>query len=102
MTTFCIGHTDTVKSIWYVVDAVNKHPDFQIWYPSSHEEQRAIAEGFLENTEWAFLLYNPTKEADSVTGFSWDGGYNSKTISHMIVRCTIAYPILNCSFTIFF
>jgi hypothetical protein len=43
MTTFCIGHTDTVQSIWYVVDAINKHPNFEISYPSSHEEQRAIA-----------------------------------------------------------
>jgi hypothetical protein len=46
MTTYCLGHTDTFKSIWYVVDAINAHPDFQISYPTGHNEQRAIAEGF--------------------------------------------------------
>jgi hypothetical protein len=54
MTTFCIGHTDTVQSIWYVVDAINKHPDFEILYPSNHEEQRAIAEGFRKVSDANF------------------------------------------------
>ena len=26
MTTYGIGHTDTMNSVWYVVDAINKHP----------------------------------------------------------------------------
>jgi hypothetical protein len=26
MTTYGIGHTDTMNSVWYVMDAINKHP----------------------------------------------------------------------------
>ena len=46
MTTYQIGHTDVMLSIWYVVHAINAHPDLKIKYPSSHDEQRAIANGF--------------------------------------------------------
>jgi DDE superfamily endonuclease len=46
MTTYCIGHTDTINSIWYVVDAINRHPRFKIVYPDNHDQQRSIAEGF--------------------------------------------------------
>ena len=46
MTTFGIGHTDTFNSFWYVVEAINKHPNFVIAYPEDHDVQRAIAEGF--------------------------------------------------------
>jgi hypothetical protein len=46
MTTYQIGYTDTVNSIWYVVEAINTHADFNISYPSDHGEQRAIADGF--------------------------------------------------------
>ena len=47
MTTYGISHTDTLLSVWYVVDAVNNHPSLQIVYPADHEEQRSIARGFL-------------------------------------------------------
>ena len=30
MTTYGIGHTDTIESCWYVVDEVNNHPNFTI------------------------------------------------------------------------
>ncbi len=47
MTTYSIGHTDTIKSVWYVlVDAVNRHPRFNIVYPDDHDTQRSIARGF--------------------------------------------------------
>jgi hypothetical protein len=46
MTTYGIGHTDTVNSCWYVVDAVNEHPDFAIKYPDDHAVQHSIAVGF--------------------------------------------------------
>ena len=46
MTTYSIGHTDTIKSVWYVVDAVNRHPRFNIVYPDDHDKQRSIARGF--------------------------------------------------------
>ena len=54
MTTYCLGHTDTINSIWYVVEAINSHPEFQISYPARHEEQRAIAEGFRKVSDANF------------------------------------------------
>ncbi len=46
MTTYRVGNTDTVNSCWYVVDAVNEHPDFAIKYPDDHAVQHSIAAGF--------------------------------------------------------
>ena len=46
MTTYGIGHTDVLNSIWYVVEAVNRHPRFNIVYPEDHDKQRSIAQGF--------------------------------------------------------
>ena len=48
MTTFGIGHTDTINSFWYVVDAINGHPSFNIEYPDNHGKQMTIAQGFHE------------------------------------------------------
>jgi hypothetical protein len=46
MTTYGIGHSDTVQSYKYVVDAINSHPKFNIEYPKDHDDQRQIARGF--------------------------------------------------------
>jgi hypothetical protein len=46
MTTYGISHTDAIKSCWYVVDAVNSHPNFKIVYPEKHDKQQSIAKGF--------------------------------------------------------
>ena len=46
MTTYGTGHTDTIKSFWYVVDAINRNPKFKIEYPKDHDQQRRIAQGF--------------------------------------------------------
>ena len=48
MTTFGIGHTNTFNSFWYVVEAVKKHPNFDILYHEDHDAQRAIPEGFFK------------------------------------------------------
>jgi hypothetical protein len=48
MTTYGIGHTDAINSCWYVVDAINRHPHFNIAYPVDHNVQHAIAEGFRQ------------------------------------------------------
>jgi hypothetical protein len=48
MTTYGIGHTDTINSYWYVVDAINRHPRFKIVYPDDHDKQRSIAQGFYD------------------------------------------------------
>ena len=39
MTTYQIGQTDVMRSVWYVVDAVNSNLDFNISYPTDHNEQ---------------------------------------------------------------
>jgi hypothetical protein len=46
MTSYGIIHTDAINSCWYVVDAVNSHPNFKIAYPEEHDKQQSIAEGF--------------------------------------------------------
>jgi hypothetical protein len=48
-TTYGIGVCEIYKSIWDVVDAVHSHPDFEIKYPTLHDEQIKIAECFLKN-----------------------------------------------------
>ena len=48
MTTYGLGHTDTINSYWYVVDAINKHAGFNIMYPDNHDKQRSIAQAFYE------------------------------------------------------
>jgi hypothetical protein len=45
MTTYGFGHSDTVRSDWYVIDAINSHPNFKVEYPEVHEDQRQIACG---------------------------------------------------------
>ena len=54
MTTYCIGYADMMLSVWYVVDAINSHPEFKISYPSQHEKQHAIAEGFRNKSGACF------------------------------------------------
>jgi DDE superfamily endonuclease len=46
MSTYGIGHTDTINSCWYVIDAINQHPNFNIEYPTDQDKQRQIARGF--------------------------------------------------------
>ena len=48
MTTYGISHTEKVNSFWFVVEAINKNPNFNIERPSDHEEQKQkrIAQGF--------------------------------------------------------
>lgn len=40
------GTNEVLKSVWMVVDAVNLTPSMNIKFPTSHAEQRIIAEGF--------------------------------------------------------
>lgn len=57
--TYGIGHTNTMNSVWYVVDTINtmnsvwyvvdtinRHPCFTIVNPDSRDHQRSIAKGF--------------------------------------------------------
>jgi DDE superfamily endonuclease len=54
MTSYGIGHSDTMRSYWYVVDAINSHPNFKIEYPKDHEDQRQIARGFQKVSRAGF------------------------------------------------
>ena len=38
MTTYGIGHSDTINSCWYVLDAINRQPSFDIAYPADHDK----------------------------------------------------------------
>jgi hypothetical protein len=54
MTTYRIGHTDTINSCWYVVDAINRHPRFNIAHPDNHDKQQSIAKGFYKASRAGF------------------------------------------------
>jgi len=41
-----IAPSEVMNSVWIVVDAVNKCREFDIEFPSDHDEQRRLAEGF--------------------------------------------------------
>jgi hypothetical protein len=41
-----VSHTEVLKSVWCVVEAVNNVEEFFILYPADHQEQRKIAADF--------------------------------------------------------
>lgn len=43
---FGISNSEVLESVWEIVDAIHKYPEFEMQYPSSHEKQEQIAEGF--------------------------------------------------------
>jgi hypothetical protein len=43
---FSVGHTDVLDSVWFIVDAINTHPEFKLQYPDSRQIQESIAAGF--------------------------------------------------------
>ena len=52
-----IGHThgvnalnEVLRSVWYVVDAVNRTSSMDIKFPTSHEYQKKVARGFKEKS----------------------------------------------------
>ena len=46
MTMYGIGPSDTIRSYWHVVNAINSHPNIKVEYPKDHEDQQQIALGF--------------------------------------------------------
>jgi hypothetical protein len=54
MTTYIIGHSDTINSCRYVVEAINRHPRYDIAYPANHDKQRSIAKGFYDISRAGF------------------------------------------------
>jgi hypothetical protein len=53
-TTFGIAVSEVFESLWEVIDAINKHPDFDITYPESHAKQEQIAAGFKKKSTAGF------------------------------------------------
>ena len=43
-----VGFDEVMKSVWHVVDAVNKCEKLQIKFPYMHAEQKKIAKGFQD------------------------------------------------------
>jgi hypothetical protein len=43
-----------MQSVWYVVDAIDAHPDLKISYPAGREEQHAIAASFQKKSGASF------------------------------------------------
>ena len=51
---FGISHKDVMKSVWSVVDAINKTADLAIVYPECHNIQTEIANGFKSKSTAGF------------------------------------------------
>jgi hypothetical protein len=49
-----ISHTEVYRSVWKVVDAVNKCPDLSFSFPHNYNEQEQIAKGFMERSVTQF------------------------------------------------
>lgn len=51
---FGINHSDVFKSVWIIVDAINRTTLMDIEYPEKHETQRQIALDFKQNSAVGF------------------------------------------------
>ena len=47
---FGIANSEVFESVWEVVDAIHKLPNFSLQFPESHEEQQRLAQGFLNKS----------------------------------------------------
>lgn len=54
MVKYGISHTEIFRSVWCVVDAINRVEEFFIVYPDEHEKQRRIAAGFQAVSQAGF------------------------------------------------
>ena len=54
MLAFGIGRADVSKSIWIVLDAINRFDGFVLTYPVDHAQQRVIADGFRAKSSAGF------------------------------------------------
>ncbi len=46
MANFDISHPEVMKSVWFVVDAINQVDEFRIQYPSDNDRQQRIADEY--------------------------------------------------------
>ncbi len=49
-----VCETEVKYSIWYVVEAIGRHPEFAINYPTDYEKQKEIAKAFRAKSEVKF------------------------------------------------
>jgi len=49
-----VSHTEVFRSIWTVVDAVNKCPALDISFPNDYDAQRNLAKGFKAKSQAGF------------------------------------------------
>jgi hypothetical protein len=54
MAKYGVSHTSVLESVWIVVEAIKNVRDFDIEYPSSHDEQRRIAKEFKQKSQAEF------------------------------------------------
>ena len=54
MAKYGVSHTSVFDSVWIVVEAIKNVSDFDIEYPSSHDEQRRIAKEFKQKSQAEF------------------------------------------------
>ncbi|KAG7368275.1 DDE superfamily endonuclease [Nitzschia inconspicua] len=50
----CVHVNEVYKSVWCVVDAVNAHRDFDITFPTDHNEQQKMAASFAAKSKCGF------------------------------------------------
>jgi len=54
MVKYGVSHSSVFDSVWIVVEAIKNEREFDIEYPSSHEEQRRIAHEFKKKSQVGF------------------------------------------------
>jgi len=54
MCKYGVSHTSVFVSVWVVVDSIKSTEDFNIKYPSSHEDQMQIARAFEQKSKVGF------------------------------------------------
>jgi hypothetical protein len=54
MVKYSMSHTEVMNSVWYIVEAVNKHREWYITYPTGHDEQLKIAADFKAKSSAGF------------------------------------------------
>ena len=55
ITSFEISKTELHKSVNYIIEAIMKCKELQITFPTNHDDQRKIAEGFKKISSWIWL-----------------------------------------------
>jgi hypothetical protein len=49
-----VSHSEVFESLWKVVDAINQHPELAITFPTSHQQQLALADDFRKKSSAGF------------------------------------------------